>query len=293
MFGYVRPDKSELKIKEFDTYKAVYCSLCKTLGSEYGMFSKALLTYDATFYVLLMKAVAQSQPDCAHQGRCRFNPLKKCNYIDGDEILKAAAALSVIMFYYKLKDDISDSGILRRLSCLLVLPYIKFKFKKAVKNYSYFDDIIRPSVERQSAYEHEGAGVDKACDPSAQALGEIFSYGIDNVGQSKALYRLGYCLGRWVYLMDAFDDLYKDVRTGSYNPFAVKYGLNRDNIGKIDTDTVDGICGTIRISANEAGEALNSLEKSCYASIVENIVFDGTENQLIKIIEDREKGKRK
>ena len=99
MFGYVKPDKQELKVKEYETYKAVYCTLCKTLGKEYGVFAKALLTYDATFYVLFRKALFQDAPDCAHRGVCRFNPLKKCNYIDGDEILRTAAGLSVIMFY--------------------------------------------------------------------------------------------------------------------------------------------------------------------------------------------------
>ena len=53
MFGYVKVCKPELRVREYEEYKAVYCTLCKTLGKEYGVLSRVLLRYDATFYVLL------------------------------------------------------------------------------------------------------------------------------------------------------------------------------------------------------------------------------------------------
>jgi len=281
LFGYVKPDKQELKVKEYETYKAVYCSLCRTLGRQYGVFAKALLTYDATFYVLLRKSVLQSAPDCAHSGVCRFNPLKKCNYIDEDEILRTAAGLSVIMFYYKLLDEIADSGFFKRSGLKLLLPFAKLKFQKAVKKYSYFNDIIKLSVEKQAQTESENSpSVDLACDASAKALGEIFSYDIPTELQRKNAYRVGYCIGRYVYLADAFDDIEKDLKSGSYNVFVNKYSLNS---GSIDKETLDGINGSIRMSVAEADAALEALEKNCYSTILKNIVFDGTEVQLQRL----------
>ena len=31
MFGYIKPFKPELKVREFDTYQAFYCGLCRQL----------------------------------------------------------------------------------------------------------------------------------------------------------------------------------------------------------------------------------------------------------------------
>ena len=291
MFGYVKPDKPELKIKEFETYKAVYCSLCKTLGRQYGLFSRLMLTYDATFYCLLLKAVMQDAPDCAKAGRCRFNPLKKCNYISEDEILKKAAALSVIMFYYKILDNIKDSRLFKKLFCCLVYPYIKIKFKKTLKNYSFFNDIIYSSVEEQKTAEsNPECSVDMACDPSAKALGKIFAYNISDESLQRILYRVGYCIGRWVYLVDAFDDLENDLKTGSFNPFAIKFGLDKNSQINADSKVVTEILKSIRLTANEAASAFDLLDLKCYKPILQNIIYDGTELQL-STVKDR-KGKR-
>ena len=32
MFGYIKPYKSEMKVGEYDTFKAIYCGLCKQLA---------------------------------------------------------------------------------------------------------------------------------------------------------------------------------------------------------------------------------------------------------------------
>jgi hypothetical protein len=33
MFGYVRPYRDELKVKDYELYRAVYCGLCHSLKS--------------------------------------------------------------------------------------------------------------------------------------------------------------------------------------------------------------------------------------------------------------------
>ncbi len=285
MFGYVKPDKPELKIKDFETYKAIYCSLCKTLGKEYGLFARFLLTYDATFYAIFRKTVFQSAPDCAHKGVCRFNPLKKCNYIETDGYLKAAAALTVIMFYYKVLDNLHDGKFPKKLLSRLVYPYIKIKFNKAVKKYSNYDAIIKSSIEEQARVENERTdSIDMAAHPTALSLQKIFSDGIENETQRRVAERVGYCLGRWVYLTDAFDDLEDDLKTGSYNPFTQKYKLDKSYLTNKNSDIENDIIKSIRLTANETGLALELLDKNCYKPLIENIIFDGMESELMKII---------
>lgn len=80
MFGYVRACKPELKIKEYETYKAVYCSLCRLMGREYGLWSRFTLSYDFTFLALLNMAMTDGC-DPVERGRCFFNPLKKCQLL--------------------------------------------------------------------------------------------------------------------------------------------------------------------------------------------------------------------
>ena len=285
MFGYVKPDKPELKIKDYETYKAIYCSLCRTLGKEYGLLARFLLTYDAAFYALLKKSVLQTKPDCAYKGVCRFNPLKKCNYIDTDSYLKDAAALTVIMFYYKVLDNINDGKPLKRLASRLVYPYIKIKFNKAVKKYSKYNDIIKVSTDEQTRIESEKTdSIDIAAHPTAVSLQKIFSDGIENETQKRIVERIGYCLGRWVYLMDAFDDLENDIKAGAYNPFALKYKLDKSFLTGDNKAIEDDIIKSIHLTANETGLALELLDKNCYKPLIENIIFDGMEAELLKII---------
>lgn len=288
MFGYVKPDKPELKIKDYETYKAIYCSLCRTLGKEYGLLARFLLTYDAAFYALLKKSVLQTKPDCAYKGVCRFNPLKKCNYIDADSYLKDAAALTVIMFYYKVLDNINDGKPLKRLASRLVYPYIKIKFNKAVKKYSKYNDIIKASTDEQARIENEKTdSIDIAAHPTAVSLQKILSDGIKDETQKRIVERIGYCLGRWVYLMDAFDDLENDIKAGAYNPFALKYKLDKSFLTGDKKAIEDDIIKSIRLTANETGLALELLDKNCYKPLIENIIFDGMEAELMKIIKKK------
>lgn len=288
MFGYVKPDKPELKIKDYETYKAIYCSLCRTLGKEYGLLARFLLTYDAAFYALLKKSVLQAKPDCAYKGVCRFNPLKKCNYIDTDSCLKDAAALTVIMFYYKVLDNINDGKPLKRLASRLVYPYIKIKFNKAVKKYSKYNNIIKVSTDEQARIENEKTdSIDIAAHPTAVSLQKILSDGIKDETQKRIVERIGYCLGRWVYLMDAFDDLENDIKAGAYNPFALKYKLDKSFLTGDNKAIEDDIIKSIRLTANETGLALELLDKNCYKPLIENIIFDGMEAELMKIIKKK------
>lgn len=288
MFGYVKPDKPELKIKDYETYKAIYCSLCRTLGKEYGLLARFLLTYDAAFYALLKKSVLQEKPDCAYKGVCRFNPLKKCNYIDTDSYLKDAAALTVIMFYYKVLDNINDGKPLKRLASRLVYPYIKIKFNKAVKKYSKYNNIIKVSTDEQVRIENEKTdSIDIAAHPTAVSLQKILSDGIKDETQKRIVERIGYCLGRWVYLMDAFDDLENDIKAGAYNPFALKYKLDKSFLTGDNKAIEDDIIKSIRLTANETGLALELLDKNCYKPLIENIIFDGMEAELMKIIKKK------
>ncbi|MCH5300898.1 MAG: hypothetical protein J1E56_06215, partial [Ruminococcus sp.] len=114
MFGYIKIHKEELLVREYEAYKSVYCGLCKRMGKEYSFLSRFILSYDSTFYAMFLMS---QNYKCTgfERKRCACNPLKKCTFCKGgEEALSKASALSVILAYYKLVDDINDSGILKQ-----------------------------------------------------------------------------------------------------------------------------------------------------------------------------------
>ena len=98
VFGYIKANKPELKIKEFEAYKAVYCTLCKRLGKDYGFLSRVTLCYDFTFLAMLNMALKDGYPSY-EQKRCTFNPLKKCNYCKNTDDFEMPAAAAMILLY--------------------------------------------------------------------------------------------------------------------------------------------------------------------------------------------------
>ena len=115
MFGYVRTDKGELKVKEYELYRGLYCSLCKALSKRYGVLSRFILSYDMTFLVLVRLCEKNISPTFKG-GRCPFNPAKKCNYCtNAEEEYDFVCAAAILMFYYKVKDNIGDSRFFKKI----------------------------------------------------------------------------------------------------------------------------------------------------------------------------------
>ena len=57
MFGYLQVDKAELKVREWEAYKSVYCGLCRQMGRDYSFLSRLALSYDCTYYAMLLMSV--------------------------------------------------------------------------------------------------------------------------------------------------------------------------------------------------------------------------------------------
>ena len=282
MFGYVKINKPELKVKEYEAYRGLYCSLCRSLGKHFGVLSRFTLSYDITFLLLVRLSLSFTVPEF-RKGRCPFNPSKKCNYcLNGDEELRFSAAVSMMMFYYKVKDNIADGNFFRKILMYLILPYASLKYRKAEKMYPDVAKIIAEGMARQSETEKSKTPVtDKAAHESADILGEIFSYGLSE-GNEKA-YRFGYGIGKFVYLADAADDIEKDIKNKSYNPFIEKYKLAKAP----DDEIIKELEYTLNMCAAVAAEAFEATEKKTLTPIVENIIYDGLENTMKTILKGK------
>lgn len=281
MLGYVKIYKPELKVKEYETYRGMYCSLCKTLGKEYGLMSRLILSYDVTFLLVIMFAANGISPSFK-KGRCPFNLSKKCNYCqNGESYYSFAAAVTVLMFYYKVKDNIADSSFFKRLLMYIILPYAAVKRKKARKKYSALDDMIFSCMKRQAETEKKNTdSIDDACDASADALGKIFDY---FKKEKSDLYSFGYFLGRYVYLIDAADDIEKDLKSGSYNVFVQKFSLNKGD--SLTSQMVEEIRCVLNQSLACVAKPYERLSFEQLYPITENVIYDSmyaTINTVLK-----------
>ena len=276
MFGYVKACKPELKMKEYETYKAVYCSLCKKLGKSYGILSRFTLSYDFTFLALLNMSMRDGC-DTFCQKRCAFNPLKKCNYCKDDSGIDMPAAAAMIMLYYKILDNIADERGIKKVGYWCLKPIFSRAHKKAAKQYPDIEGYVFDYITAQNTLEKAGcSSIDEAADPTAKVMEQILSLCSEDQTQKRVLARLGYCLGRYIYLLDAAVDLPKDIQSGSYNVFK----------SKVDGDIKEYIKITVTpqlyFSVNEAARAFELLDIKKYKHILGNIIYLGLEETFLK-----------
>ena len=279
MFGYVKIYKPELKVKDYEAYQGVYCSLCKQIGKDYGQLARLTLNYD--FTLLALTRLAFADECCGFKAsRCSFNPTKKCQQcINGDKELSFAAAAAMVMVYYKLCDDISDSSFFKGLLKRLLRPFFSLKRKKAKKLFPEADEIIGKAMREQGEIEKKsGAGIDAAAHPSAVAMGKLLCFGFEGEKAAR-LERMGYLVGRWVYLTDAYDDMRDDKKTSSYNVF--------NNIGKSEKETEEYAEGVLNVTAAELSRELEAMKPARFGAILENIVYDGMYNTVKQIKKER------
>jgi len=214
LFGYVRICKPRLTCGDYELYRGAYCSLCKALGRRYGPFARLTLNYDMTFYALLALA-AQEDKAAFAPGRCSFNPAKRCLNCRGPA-LDFAADVSMLLAYYQWLDKLEDGSFWEKLLWALPGPFFLWAGLRAKKCAPQAERLIRMAVTAQRLVEQGAAraSIDCYSHPSAHALGALCAL------LDKRMYRLGYLLGRWVYIIDAADDHAGDVRRGRFNPLA-------------------------------------------------------------------------
>lgn len=286
MFGYVRPFKGEMLVKEYDAYKGVYCALCRALGEHYGRLSRMALSYDCTFYALLAmnqkNAAVRAEKKC-----CTCNPLKKCVFVcpqnaesDAAECYKKAAALCVIMTVYKLRDTIEDERFGKRLGARFLCGITRGAMKKAAADYSEMAKAVAEMMEKQHAAELLfPPSVDACAAPTAELLETLCAQLGETDGERAVLGRVGYFLGRWVYLMDAADDLADDVQKRKFNPFISSMkltGFLGEKLPTAQRDTADRRCNEmLNGSVSMLLPAMNLLPNGPFMPIIENVLSKG------------------
>lgn len=274
MFGYVRPFKPELKMCEYDAYQGTYCGLCKQLGRDYGQLARMTLSYDFAFLAMVAQGIQDKAPKFQREG-CMVHPLKKrpCLCTCGD--LSFVSACAMLMFYYKLKDNIADSSLAKRMAYRCVLPFASRYRKKAVKRYPELEEVMEQTIALQQQTERrEDCTLDMAAEHSARALGRICELLGQTETQKKVLHRFGFLIGRWVYLMDALDDLEEDLGKSRFN--ALVCWAKGNAVPLEDRKRIREFAQQqINVTAGEIALAYELMDINYYKPILDNVIYLG------------------
>ncbi|HIW93266.1 MAG TPA: hypothetical protein H9868_01865 [Candidatus Flavonifractor merdipullorum] len=267
MFGYVRPLRGELKVREWEQYQAVYCGLCAAMGRRYGFVSRMFLSYDFTLLAMLLlppeNGPGWSKCRCPARLWCGKKPCTASH-----PALDRAAGESVILAWWKLQDGIADGKWWEKLGFRLLSLLLGRAYRKAKRDCSAFDATVSQCLsELHDLEETRTPSIDRPADAFARLLAGAAPEGKDE-GEKRARYQLLYHLGRWIYLVDAWDDLEEDGRTGSYNPIALRFSGD-------EAERQDALALTLRHSRNLACSASQLLELGQWRGIVENILYLG------------------
>jgi len=285
LFGYIRPFKPQMKFCEYDAYKAVYCGLCKETGKSFGFLLRFTLSYDFAFVGLISLALAKDGAEITPQ-RCVAHPLKKTPCLACTGRLHFTAAAASMLVYHKLKDDISDRGFLSKTRAILLLPLIYPAYKKAKKNYPEIAALIEKSMKKQSELEKQNCkSIDLAAEPTAEIISAVAEKISDDEKQKRILKRMGYLLGRYVYIIDALNDAKDDYKKKNYNPFLLReYGFDME---KIRAEALDSINFTL----GELANTYSLLDLERFKPILDNIIYLGLQNTFMSVLNEKELSK--
>ncbi len=279
LLGYVRAYKPEMKMKDYELYKGVYCSLCRALGRNYSPLAQLFLSYDFTLACILRLAAAES--GCSFsQKRCPYNPAKKCMICGSKDVFDLCSHAVIITVYYKILDNLRDKGFFSKLAAALVFPAVALMHKKAKKLAPEIEAAVADAMQKQAQAEAKAdPSLDEAAHPSAEALAKVFSLGFDG-RKAEALQSIGYMTGRFVYILDAADDLEGDVKKGSFNPFKSE-DITSENGRKAFAEKVRGM---LNLTQSEALEAFDMLDLQRFYDIAENILLEGLSNCAERVL---------
>lgn len=269
MFGFIRPVKSELKVKEADRFQQVYCGLCHAIRARYGRFYTMFLSYDMTFYALVVGS-GETPKAQTERRRCDAHPVTKRVCAAPDDALALAADASVLLSYHKFHDNLADEKGAKRLLAAVLCRLGRRGYEKARARLPEADRDIRAALDELHVLENENcASMDRAADASARMTAAVVPHTGD--ARERVLRQMFYHAGRWLYLLDAAQDVPEDMKTGAYNPLVQRYALKTPDI----TDIKQPLERTLERSLADVCTAFDLLDAQRDAEIIRNIIFLG------------------
>lgn len=275
MFGYVIVHKPELKFKEFDIYKGYYCGLCRSLKKRHGICGQLTLTYDMTFLAMLLSSLYK--PDLKDEmHRCIIHPAGKHRMIQ-TVYTDYVSDMNVLLSYFKSLDDWNDEHNVLKLAFSKMLKKDALNgfhdYSKQFIDYRKKASTIQSLLHELELCERENiSDIDTVSGLFGKIMAVLFVPKEDE--WSDSLKRIGFFMGKFIYILDAYDDLEKDLKHNSYNPFKSI---------SVDKDFDEKIKSMLKMMIAEATKEFEFLPILENADILRNILYAGVWQKYYQI----------
>lgn len=324
MLGYVKIDKGELKVREYEVYTGYYCGVCKSIGRRYGQLPRMVLSYDAAFLAILLASLSD-ESDTPVQEHCIAHPVIKKKTVIRNRAIDYAGDVMLILAWYKLADDAADEGKAYAKPVMLMMKRI---FRRLNSLYPELCSSIENHLSALSALEQEKcASIDMAAEAFSKIMEDIFTEGLRAVYGSEPpqheppgdrgdpgisgmqdepcgfaspgsdtrelLARAGYHLGKWIYMIDAVDDIEENIESGAYNPLLFRFKFDAANEtadefrARIEPDLRFNLYHYLAMLSR----CTDSLDIRKNAGIIENVIYFGLNRKTEEIIMRTDKDK--
>lgn len=214
MFGYVTVNAAGLDEAARARYGRHYCGLCHRLGALHGLRGRMTLSYDLTFLDILLCSLYEGEtPVHSGSSHCPIHPIgqKPWQYAGPTDY---CADLSVALHYYSAADHWQDD---RSLPARAMMQALEGRCRAAEEKWPRQCAAIRAGLAALAACEATGnTALDEVAGCFGGIMAALFDYKQDVWAED--LRALGMALGKYIYLLDAYDDLPRDEKRGSYNP---------------------------------------------------------------------------
>lgn len=280
MFGYIKPYVPSLTVSEHEAYKAVYCGLCREMGKKTGQASRFFLSFDMT-YLAIFRAAIEKVAFEFERKPCIAHPFTPRTYAKSNSVLTFCASVSAILTDGKIKDDVCDESGIKKAASVLLSPVTGGFVKRCPAGEKSLKDKVDAHLKALSQAEKEKKpSIDYPADFSARMISDVASFGLDEYNERIAR-EVGFRIGKIIYVLDAADDVFNDIKGEKFNPLALLYGKEPFETGKekkLPKNIADGLYAAICIECEKLKCALDLADLSpspTLSGIIYNVADKG------------------
>ncbi|MBR2010827.1 MAG: hypothetical protein IKA06_03670 [Clostridia bacterium] len=271
MFGYVKIERAELRVREYEYYRAAYCGLCRSMGKCTGQCSRLTLSYDIAFLTQVRMALVGTVPQFKKR-RCLVHPFRVRMMMEPNAELSFAADVSALLAYEKCCDDVADKRGFGKLAAVAKKLLLRSAYCRARKRHPALAAQLREKLAALTVLEGQRRAT---VDEPAAIFGEILAllFGGELPRETARIAEaLGAKIGRFIYILDAIDDMDRDEKTGNFNPVLLLFGAKPTSEQKQMLEEALLSC------LDDAAKALDLVGQSSSSpsrAILENILYLG------------------
>jgi len=274
VFGYVNAYKNELKVKDYNTYRAYYCGVCHSLKKNMSFLSRFGLSYDITFMAIMLDSLNGNEIKAVPKV-CMAHPFNKRAVVQCSEAIDYSACVGTILTYLKFKDDWKDDKSVKALLGMLCFWSAVRKARKSLPG--IYEEIKSLLCELSKLEKENCRSADMMADVFGRLLARCMTVQFAGENNKRQLREMGYQLGRWIYLIDAINDFEKDIKNNNYNPYKGAYNNKKELAEENElplTLTLDAI-----------GKAYELMDVRKNSDLIENIIYLGLLKKQTEILE--------